>query len=53
MVWEDLYGGGEAFPHVYGPIELAAITGVAPIGCGEHGRFDHLDPGNLPGRSGP
>ena len=26
LVVEDLYGAGEAFPHVYGPIGLAAVV---------------------------
>ena len=28
VVWEDLYDAGEDFPHVYGSIDLAAITSV-------------------------
>jgi uncharacterized protein (DUF952 family) len=27
---EDSYGSGQAFPHVYGPIPIAAVTGVRP-----------------------
>lgn len=37
---EDLYGGGELFPHVYGPIEVEAVIAVREVGPGEDGRFD-------------
>ena len=30
VVVEDLSGTGEAFPHVYGPIELAAVVAATP-----------------------
>lgn len=29
---EDLFGAGEAFPHVYGPVELDAVVEAAPLG---------------------
>ena len=28
---EDSYGSGEAFPHVYGPIPVSAVTAVTPV----------------------
>ena len=28
---EDLYGTGERFPHVYGPIPVAAVVDVRPL----------------------
>jgi uncharacterized protein (DUF952 family) len=31
VVVEDLYGTGEAFPHVYGPIPVAAVVEVRPL----------------------
>lgn len=31
LVWEDTSGRGEDFPHVYGPIPLAAIVGVEDL----------------------
>lgn len=40
LVWEDLYGSGMEFPHVYGPIELLAVTDVTPLPCDEDGRFN-------------
>lgn len=30
VVVEDLTGAGEAFPHVYGPIELGAVVDAIP-----------------------
>jgi len=39
LVWEDLYDGGEDFPHIYGPVELAAVTAVQPLPCDEDGGF--------------
>lgn len=30
VVWEDTTGRGERFPHVYGPIPLAAVVAVEP-----------------------
>lgn len=29
---EEVPGSGESFPHVYGPVDLDAVTGVRPIG---------------------
>ncbi|MEM9565393.1 MAG: DUF952 domain-containing protein [Actinomycetota bacterium] len=31
LIWEDTSGRGERFPHIYGPIDLAAVTDAAPI----------------------
>jgi uncharacterized protein (DUF952 family) len=31
FVEEDSYGSGQAFPHVYGPIPLAAVIGTTPV----------------------
>ena len=30
VVSEDLAGSGEAFPHVYGPIDLTAVASATP-----------------------
>ena len=30
VVVEDLFGAGEAFPHIYGPIDLGAVVGATP-----------------------
>jgi uncharacterized protein (DUF952 family) len=31
---EDLNGTGEAFPHLYGPLQLEAVTRVEPLATG-------------------
>lgn len=31
LVEEDSYGSGQAFPHVYGPIPLEAVTGSVDV----------------------
>jgi len=31
FVEEDSYGSGQAFPHVYGPVPLAAVTDVTQL----------------------
>jgi uridine phosphorylase/uncharacterized protein (DUF952 family) len=47
--WEDLYAHGEAFPHLYGPIPIAALQGVARMDRGPCGRFQW--PATLPSPS--
>jgi uncharacterized protein (DUF952 family) len=32
-------GGGEGFPHVYGPVEVAAVTAVTPLRRDSTGRL--------------
>ena len=39
IVWEDLYGHGYEFPHIYGELNLDAVTGVSDLTCGEDGLF--------------
>jgi len=41
LVYENLEGGKELFPHVYGPIELTAIARVSPFKPDSDGSFDH------------
>lgn len=31
VIWEDSTGSGERFPHVYGPIDSAAVVGASPV----------------------
>lgn len=31
LVWEDLTGSGERFPHVYGPLNLSAVASSVPF----------------------
>ena len=40
--WEPSRGG-ELFPHLYGPLPLSAVRGVAEVGLGDDGR--HVFPG--------
>jgi uncharacterized protein (DUF952 family) len=43
---EDLVGAGERFPHVYGPVPVAAVVRATPVPRGPDGRlvFDDLLP---------
>jgi len=36
---ENLDGGSEVFPHIYGPLNLDAVTSVLPFAPGADGRF--------------
>jgi len=40
VVDENLEGGDELFPHVYGPLPMSAVTSILPLPCGEGGRFE-------------
>ncbi len=44
LIWEDLYGSGIEFPHIYGPIEVSAVVDASPLACDADGRFDHWRP---------
>lgn len=37
--WEDCYSSGQRFPHIYGPIPVAAVTDVVPFPCNHDGTF--------------
>lgn len=37
--YEDLYGEGLSFPHLYGPLPLTAVRRVLAFPCGPDGRF--------------
>ena len=39
IVYEDCYESGQKFPHIYGPLNVAAVTAVLPFLPGEDGRF--------------
>jgi uncharacterized protein (DUF952 family) len=43
---ENLEGGVELFPHVYGRIPMSAVVRIHQLPCRGDGRFDL--PGNLP-----
>ena len=40
VVDENLDGGPELFPHVYGPLPMAAVVRVHQFPCREDGTFD-------------
>jgi uncharacterized protein (DUF952 family) len=39
IVDENLEGGTELFPHVYGPLPLSAVVRVLELRCGDDGTF--------------
>ena len=39
VVYEDCYEAGQDFPHVYGPIDRAAVVTVVPFPPGADGAF--------------
>lgn len=43
VVFEDCYESGHAFPHVYGPIPVAAVIEVVPFPCEPDGSFQLPD----------
>ena len=40
LVYEDSYHVGTAFPHIYGPLNLDAVTSVVPFPAGADGTFE-------------
>ena len=38
-IFEDCYESGHRFPHIYGPIPVAAVTSVVPFPCQDDGTF--------------
>jgi uncharacterized protein (DUF952 family) len=38
--YENLEGGSELFPHIYGRVNLAAVVGVTPFQPSSSGTFD-------------
>ena len=39
VVDENLEGGVEDFPHIYGRLPMAAVVAIHPFPCGDDGRF--------------
>jgi uncharacterized protein (DUF952 family) len=39
IVFEDCYESGQAFPHIYGPLNIEAVTAVIPFSPQEDGGF--------------
>lgn len=46
LVYEDCYETGQAFPHLYGPLNLDAVQQVIPFPPGPDGRFSLPDLGD-------
>ena len=42
--YEDLQGGHEPFPHVYGPLNLDAVVATMPLRAGTDGTFTFSAP---------
>ena len=40
LVYEDSYDSGTAFPHIYGPLNLDAVTSVVPFPPRSDGLFE-------------
>lgn len=38
-IFEDCYESGQAFPHIYGPLPVAAVRHVVPFPCQQDGSF--------------
>jgi glutathione S-transferase len=43
---EDCYASGQAFPHVYGPIPMAAVSGTTRLTRARHGDWEFTVPGD-------
>ena len=39
VIEENLEGGSELFPHIYGPLKMSAVTAVYELPCGSEGTF--------------
>ncbi len=39
IVWENLEGGGDLFPHIYGPLPIDAVVATHPFEPEEDGGF--------------
>lgn len=53
LLIEDCYESGEVFPHVYGPIPLAAARGSTPLTRGVDGNWEFIDPGGANAPASP
>ena len=40
VIDENLEGGADLFPHVYGRLPISAVVQVHPFPCGAAGQFD-------------
>ena len=44
VIDENLEGGTDLFPHIYGCLPMSAVVRIHPFPCGADGRFDLPDP---------
>lgn len=44
VVYEDCYQSGMEFPHIYGPLDRAAVVAVVDFPCRSDGGFDLPEP---------
>ena len=40
IISEDCYESGQAFPHIYGPLDQTAVVRVVPFPCDKDGLFN-------------
>jgi uncharacterized protein (DUF952 family) len=40
VIEENLSGGTDLYPHIYGILNLSAIQAIFPFSCTEHGSFE-------------
>ena len=50
VVDENLEGGSDLFPHIYGPLPMSAVTAVVDFPCRPDGTFELPD--EIDGRTG-
>jgi len=53
VIDENLEGGADLFPHIYGRLPIAAVVQVHPFPCGAAGQFDLPRLPGLAGRLDP
>ena len=46
--YENLEGGEEKFPHIYGPLNIDAVVEVVPFNPGKEGRFEYPESLQIP-----
>ncbi len=45
LQYDDVPGGDQPFPHIYGPLNVDAVTSVLTLTRGTDGRYDFTPPG--------
>jgi uncharacterized protein (DUF952 family) len=52
VIDENLEGGAQLFPHIYGRLPVGAVVKVHPFPCGDDGRFELPETVTKPGTAG-